>query len=417
MRRLKTSGTLCAFSLALAIGASPALAQDRGQDRNQGQGANARAGGNHGGAADKGTQELIGHALSMAIESSALMSIAQQGGYSRSSATGSGSQGTRSGGTADSQRNAGAGGDDYRVVGAAGSPGMSGYAAAQLQQHARRGFEESHRLFREAARSAGDANSPLGRYLSTAQSYARSLELYSGQRSGSTTGTGGAVSDRGIPGEAVFRTGSAARAYRADESANGAGGQTAGMLDPQTICLMNHGVTEVLDACKLKSMARMLGENSQGVDVLRQHAQQMQAEGRQVIQTLAATSDVPAARGAGGTGRGAASGTGGSLLDAATARTRDRDVTTTSGDRGGAGTTGGTGTTGTGAGTGAAGSRTGTGATSGGTGGPGTTGGAGTGAGDSGLGTGGAGARGSAMITLAQQAHDLVRIIDQLSSE
>ena len=172
---------------------------------------------------------------------------------------------------------------------------------------ARRGFEESHRLFREAARSAGDANSPLGRYLSTAQSYARSLELYSGERSGSTTGTGGAVSDRGIParpssaraaprrstGPAEVRQGPL-RAYRADESANGAGGQMAGMLDPQTITLVNHGVKEVLDACKLKMMARMLGENSQGVDVLRQHAQQMQQEGRQTIQALASTSDVPA---------------------------------------------------------------------------------------------------------------------------
>src|SRR3954470_21714408 len=83
MRLLKTSGTLCAFGLAVAIGASPALAQDRGQGQDRNQGANARAGGSQGGAADKGTQELIGHALSMAIESSALMSIAQQGGYSR----------------------------------------------------------------------------------------------------------------------------------------------------------------------------------------------------------------------------------------------------------------------------------------------------------------------------------------------
>ena len=96
MRRFKTSGTLCAFGLAVAIGAGPAEAQDRGQgqDQNQGQGCRARAGGSQGGAADKGTQELIGHALSMAIESSALMSIAQQGGYSRMYGSGSG-QGTR----------------------------------------------------------------------------------------------------------------------------------------------------------------------------------------------------------------------------------------------------------------------------------------------------------------------------------
>src|SRR5690242_964824 len=103
MRLLKTSGTLCAFSLALAIGASPALAQDRGQrqDPSQGEGGNARAGGNQGGAVDKGTQELIGHALSMAIESSALMSIAQQGGSSGMYGPGSGhgTRGTTGGGS------------------------------------------------------------------------------------------------------------------------------------------------------------------------------------------------------------------------------------------------------------------------------------------------------------------------------
>src|SRR3954453_23634846 len=98
MRLLRTSGTLCAFGLALAIGAGPAMAQ--GQDRNQGQSpaAGARAGRSEGGAADKGTQELIGHALSMAIESSALMSIAQQGGYSRMYGGGQGTRGTSGGG-------------------------------------------------------------------------------------------------------------------------------------------------------------------------------------------------------------------------------------------------------------------------------------------------------------------------------
>ena len=63
------------------------------------------------------------------------------------------------------------------------------------------------------------------RYLTAAQGYARSLELYAGGQGGSTTGTGGAVSDRGIPGEAVFRTGSAATTYRAGEGQAGAGGE------------------------------------------------------------------------------------------------------------------------------------------------------------------------------------------------
>jgi hypothetical protein len=308
--------------------------------------------------------------------------------------------------------------EDFGVVGAAGSPGMTAYAASQLQQHARRGFEESHRLFREAARSAGDANSPLGRYLAAAQTYARSLELSAGERTGPTTAATGTEPTSTRTGEAFFRTGSAARTYRAGEA--GPAAEISGMVDPQTLCLINHGVKEVLSASKLRMMARMMGSSGEAIDILRQHAQQMQSEGRQVIEALASTSNVPATRREAGTATRAASraGTGESLLDAATARTRDRDVTTTARDRAAAGTTRarGTGTTGTG-GAGAAGSSTGTGAASGGSAaGPPAL----AGVGGSGVGGGGGapvGARGAATIVLAQQASDLVRIIDQLSND
>jgi hypothetical protein len=264
---------------------------------------------------------------------------------------------------------------------------MAGYAASQLQQHASRSFEDSERLFREAAPRAGDADSPTHRYLTAAHAYARSLESAVGWRGG--MGVGGA-------GEAR------------------SGGATDG-FDPQTTCLINHGVKEVLDACKLKKMCRMMGQDAEGTDVLRQHAQQMQNEGRQLIDRLASTGQ-GASGTAGASGplgsaargsRTAPAGTGDNLLDAATARTRDRDVTTASGTqtgstsgRGGTGTTGtgttGAGTTGyTGGGPGAGGSNR-----------------SGTGADRTGFGVG-SGPTG----TLAMQARDLVQIIDQLSGE
>jgi hypothetical protein len=476
MRVLKTSRKLCAFGLAAALvaGSAPAEAQGPGQ----------RASGrvNQGSAIDKGTQELIDHALSMAIESSGLMMTARQGGYGRVSGpvgrqgvrgtydagsgdtgrgagtpagiisagtegtsaagatagSGTGTGGSRTTGLAgqesystgsptrntNSQSNARPTRDEFGVVGAAGSPGMIGYAESQLRQHARRGFEESRRLFNEASRSAGDANSPLGRYLAAARTYASSLELSSGERNAPTADGTGAEPTSTRTGEAFFRTGSAARTYTAGE-----GGAPVEMVDPQTLCLINHGVKEVLTACKLKMMARMTSGDSQAIETLRQHAQQIQAEGRQVIDALASTSNVPAARREAGTAARPANGarTGESLLDAATARTRDRDVTATSGDRGAASTRApGTGTTGTGgAGTGgtgpggaaAAGSYTGTGSGSGGSAsGPPAL--AGIGSGGVGARAGApVGARGGATITLAQQASDLVRIIDQLSNE
>ncbi|MFO0890537.1 MAG: hypothetical protein U0790_15515 [Isosphaeraceae bacterium] len=549
MIRSKGWGRVAAFATASAIIAGSAMAQAQREEHQGGhregggqQAGGQRAGNQHGGQSQSGTQELIGHALSMAIESSALMGAVQQGTYSRAygpsmgpressgvgtgrgtggagrrasgsgtgrgagggtgagtggaagASTSAGTESTSGGGTtagsgtgttgsrtsglagqesivsgnrspvrsrldpytaggsaaggtpgsveqgeragyaarggaqdtgttavAGSQA-AGAGGlEGDRFAAVAGSPGMATYVYSQLQHHARRGFEDSDRLFQEAARRAGDGNSPMGRYLQAAQNYARTLQTFSGYRGS--------------------RRGDAGGDEAGDRGAFGAGASMAGMssaADLQSVYLVNHAVKEVLDSCKIKMMCRMMGNAAEGTDILRQHAQQMHDEGMRAIQSLASTADTGGTgtgRGAAGSARGAGggAGSGDNLLDAATAGTRDRDVNRASGTRrgsdagssaGAAGTTrgttgaGGTGTTGTGnTGTSLAGDAGGSAAGAQGVGaGAGAR--AGVGAGGQsarGAGAGGMGSQGRAMIMLAQQAQELGRVLDELS--
>ena len=287
---------------------------------------------------------------------------------------------------------------DYRPGAAAGSAGMVGNVASQLQQHARRGFEDSERLFREAARRVGDGNSPTGRYLTAAWDYAHTLESMVGW-SGGASGTGSSGAGAGQAGAG------------AASGAMASGRGMTGTSDMQWACLANHGVKEVLDGSKIKTMCRLMGNRGEATETLRQHAQQMHTEGMRLVQSLAATAGPTARREPAGTG------TGESLLDAATARSRDRDVRPASGARGGTAATttgaadtggaGGAGGTGTGTQAAGAGSRTGAGGTTG------------IGAGGTGTGTAGLGApgtRGDATITLAQQAQELIRVIDELDN-
>ena len=67
---------------------------------------------------------------------------------------------------------------------------MIGYARAQLQQQARKGFEDSDRLFREAINHAGGGNTLTSRYLTAAQAYARALEVIAGWAQPSSGGPG-----------------------------------------------------------------------------------------------------------------------------------------------------------------------------------------------------------------------------------
>jgi len=173
--------------------------------------------------------------------------------------------------------------EDYAVVAAAGSPGMIGYASTQLRDHARKGFQDSDRLFREAINHAGGGNSLTSRYLNAAQDYARALESLAGWRSG------------------------AQPAGATTPAAGSASLPPANSIDPQTLCLVNHAVKEALASCKLKAMCRTMDGNAEGTQVLRQHAQEMQTESQRLIDALASASDVPGTRGpSGGAGSGAA---------------------------------------------------------------------------------------------------------------
>ena len=177
--------------------------------------------------------------------------------------------------------------EDYAVVAAAGSPGMVGYASNQLREHARRGFEDSDRLFREAANHAGGGNSLTSRYLAAAQNYARALESIAGWRAGTPAGARPAVTSTLGPGSE--------------------GAVSVNSVDPQTLCLVNHAVKEALASCKLKAICRSVDSNAEGSQILRQHAQEMQTESQRLIEALASSSDIPSTRGSGAAAAAAAS--------------------------------------------------------------------------------------------------------------
>jgi hypothetical protein len=152
---------------------------------------------------------------------------------------------------------------------------MIGYASTQLLQQAQRGFEDSDRLFREAADHAGGGNSLTSRYLTAAENYARALQSLAGWQSGvqpAATTTGSA----GSPGALATNS-----------------------IDPQTLCLVNHVVKEALASSKLKAMCRSMDGNAEGTQVLRQHAQNMQTDSQRLIDALALASNVPGTRGTG----------------------------------------------------------------------------------------------------------------------
>jgi hypothetical protein len=177
--------------------------------------------------------------------------------------------------------------EDYGVVGVTGSPGMIGYASNELREHARRGFEESYRLFDEAARHAGGGNSLTSRYLAAAQKYARALESFAGWRIGTPAGAPPTTTSTLAPGAPWPLA--------------------ANSIDPQTLFLVNHAVKEALAACEVKAICRSMEPNAEGTQILRQHARDMRADSERLIQTLASTTDVPGTRVSGAsTGAGAA---------------------------------------------------------------------------------------------------------------
>ena len=198
-----------------------------------------------------------------------------------------------------------------RPGGPPGPPG-GGQRGFTTATHARRGFEDSERLFREAARRAGDGirrrdvTSPRPGIMPIPWSLL-SVGAAAGQAG---AGTGGAV-------------GPVPRPIRR----RGIGPGYVGLSDMQWVCLA---------ASRGEGSARRVqdqddvppdGDQAEATETLRQHAQQMHTEGTR----LSSRWRRPPGR------RHVANrpppGRASSLLDAATARTRDRDVRPASGAR------------------------------------------------------------------------------------
>jgi hypothetical protein len=138
---------------------------------------------------------------------------------------------------------------------------LGGQSSDQLQQHARRAFEASESLLRQAQNGGGETE----RFYRAANRYAATLRTLGGASSG-RGGAGGGVS-------------AATAANTGGDSMNG--------IDLTSMTLINHGVKEALDSLQLKQMVRMMGGETAAGRALMDHARQMDAEGQQAIDALA----------------------------------------------------------------------------------------------------------------------------------
>lgn len=232
------------------------------------------------------------------------------------SATGTLAVGGRGAGATPGAGGAGAGatpGAGGAVTGAAGTaaPGagvggrpmmMPGQSAEQLREHARRAFEASDKLLRQAAGTGGSTD----RFYRASNRYATTLRSLGGQAS-ARGGSGG------------------------DAATSGMGAVAMSGADLTSVTLINHGVKEALDSYQIKQMVRHMGDQGEAARTLMDHARQMDSESQQAIQALAGAG-ADGGTGRPGVGAGATGGVGGA------------GTTGTSGLGGGLG--GGTGTTG-----------------------------------------------------------------------
>jgi len=277
--RIAALAGLGAFALALPIIAQDAGTQrtgggqntsSGGQTRTESRDAQGQPGGQHGATAGHHHDQvmLISHGLAMAIEGSTLQALSMQSGG-----------------------NAQAGGN------AAGNQGQAGRSSGQqLQQHARSAFEASDRLLRQAGQGGNDRagdrqqaqgndnqgnRSPVMRFQAAANEYASVLRRLGDRNEGGNNAGGNNAN--------------------ANAGASGA--------DMRTVAVLNHAVKEALDAHKMRHMTRMMGNtDNQAMQMLQQHAQEMDRESRQAIGQFASN------RGAGDAANdrgGAGAGTGG----------------------------------------------------------------------------------------------------------
>jgi hypothetical protein len=288
MKRSRIMGTFGVIGLTAVIAGGSTLAQSPGR-RAQSQATPVSP-------FRTDDQELIGHALSMAIESSGLISGAQQArsGGAQGHPVVEDGEGKSSGGLLgdilpDVRGEKGSGKETApqksgaRTTGATGAPApakaerqptarqdtaprsevISDVRSTQIQEQARRGFEDSERLFGAAAQRIGGHDALLGRYMNAARAYARTLESLAGW-------SGGAEERRGAAG------GDAA-----------AGRPTMISSDGQSVCLANHAIKELIESRRLRTICWLTGNRAGASEVLRQHAQQMHASATRTLQALA----------------------------------------------------------------------------------------------------------------------------------
>jgi len=228
---------LCALAM---VGTTTARGQQDNATRTKtAQDANARVEAAAGGR-DVGHDTLIeiSHALSMAIEGSTLQAMSGNAGQGQ------------------------------------------GGALAQLQQHARKQFDASDQLFREAGRGmAAGGGEPIRTQSNRGRNEltgSPAMRLYTASNEYASTLR--RIVDRGA--QAASRPGANDRPA-ADQA------RPAGAVNMADVALINHGLCEVLDAFRLNHTVRMMGDTSRGGRELHQHAQQMDSDGRSIIKIYA----------------------------------------------------------------------------------------------------------------------------------
>ncbi|WP_165234215.1 hypothetical protein [Aquisphaera insulae] len=146
---------------------------------------------------------------------------------------------------------------------------VAAFAKDHLRRQARQGFEASNRLFEKAAQSTSGSSPEINRFLSHAKSYARILQALSEGKPAVAPETAGNV----LSSPTVF----------------------AGPADALMVKLVNHGVSQALDSSRLTSSASVT-ESTDAAQELRRHAQEMKDDSRRIMESVAANYPATATR-------------------------------------------------------------------------------------------------------------------------
>ncbi|QEH33396.1 hypothetical protein OJF2_18970 [Aquisphaera giovannonii] len=364
MHRTIVLGTLCAAGLAAGLGMAPTFGQDTKDAA----------------AAPAGSGALIGHALSMAIESSGLAATAAAAGATAPSATPStapsAAAATTSGrpalrdiearnAAADAQRSAAsttdehrpgsgtaAAANDRRPANEAQPPGGttvepygSGRTVGEIEKAAARdsgvaaatrpdatprtaATDRPEMATRPEPAAATTRPDPMSAFAQgqlrqhAMRGFEESNALFE-QAARNMSGTTPEMNQFLTHARSYARIlqalsqGKSAAATGATDNVLSSPTVPLGQGEIQAVRLVNHGVTEALDSWKLNALPDSQGQNEASA-VLRRHAQDMKAESRRLLEAVAAQYPSAATRAANATAAGTTTG-GPSLADAVTA--------------------------------------------------------------------------------------------------